>query len=208
MRVPAPDSSRPASADLSSLRSSIADITKFVPPPSLTSRAAESTDDTFFVARSRAWKVAPAIFGRDDPHGWGRRPALRPSCWCERCVPARLLRSGFPRFYGRHAAHFCYWMCTCRTSSTRPPNWSTLPSLREAAAAWSRIMSLKDALTGVRVIMRLRINEFYKKIFAALCTGDVSNVESLSDDDFPNIDNLVRASSLQLQRALAFVVQE
>jgi hypothetical protein len=35
-----------------------------------------------------------------------------------------------------------------------------------------------------------------------------SNVASLSDDDFPNIDNPVRISSLQLQRALAFVVQE
>ena len=41
--------------------------------PSLTSRAAESTDDSFFAALSRAWKVAPDSFGRDDPHGWGRR---------------------------------------------------------------------------------------------------------------------------------------
>ncbi len=30
MRVPAPDSTRPASADLTSLRSSVADITKFM----------------------------------------------------------------------------------------------------------------------------------------------------------------------------------
>ena len=43
-----------------------------------------------------------------------------------------------------------------------PANWSTsrLPSLRETAAAWSRIMSLKDPLTGVPVVMRLRTNEF------------------------------------------------
>jgi hypothetical protein len=91
-----------------------------------------------------------------------------------------------------------------------PANWSTLrlPSLRQAAAAWSRIISLKDPFTGVPIVMRLRSNDFHKKIFAALCAGDVSNVESLSDDDFPNIDNLVKVSSLQFQRALAFVVQE
>ena len=38
---------------------------------SLTSSAAESTDDSFFAALSSAWKVAPDSFGRDDPHGWG-----------------------------------------------------------------------------------------------------------------------------------------
>ena len=49
-----------------------------------------------------------------------------------------------------------------------PARWSTsqLPSLRQAAAAWSRIMSLKDPLTGVPIVKRLRTNEFYKSIFA------------------------------------------
>jgi hypothetical protein len=81
-------------------------------------------------------------------------------------------------------------------------------------------MSLRDSLTDVPIVLRLRTNEAHKQSFVALCTGDVSNVESLSDGDFPNIDlynivqvlYLVRVSSLQvqLQRALlvAFVVQE
>jgi hypothetical protein len=72
-------------------------------------------------------------------------------------------------------------------------------------------MSLKDPLTGVPIVnlKRLRTNEFYKSIFAVLCTGDVGNIDSLTDDDFPNIANLAKISGLQLQRALTtFVVQE
>ncbi len=46
---------------------------------------------------------------------------------------------------------------------------SQLPSLQQAAAAWSHIMSLKDPLTGVPIVKRLRTNEFYKGIFAVLC---------------------------------------
>jgi hypothetical protein len=43
-----------------------------------------------------------------------------------------------------------------------------------------------------------------------LCTGDVGSIDSLTDDDFPNIANLAKISGLQLQRALqvTFVVQE
>jgi hypothetical protein len=179
-----PDSTRPASADLTSPCSSIADITKFVRSyfrcggiavgdpaagddyarraaceyrthvehlarsqlqiqlknvlfawcgkpttmltymiravaPSLTSRAAESTDDSVFAALSRAWKVAPDSFGRDDPHGWGRRKQAQLSVrrGCHQVVrtprgPASLSsarlsesRSGLPRFHCRHAAH-------------------------------------------------------------------------------------------------------
>jgi hypothetical protein len=79
-----------------------------------------------------------------------------------------------------------------------PARWSTsqLPSLRQAAAAWSRIMSFKDPLTGVPIVKRLRTNEFYKSIFAVLCSGDVGNIDSLTDDDFPNIANLAKTSGL------------
>ena len=76
-----------------------------------------------------------------------------------------------------------------------PARWSTsqLPSLRQAAAAWSRIMSLKDPLTGDHpIVKRLRTNDFYKSIFAVLCTGDAGSIDSLTDDDFPNIANLAR----------------
>jgi hypothetical protein len=41
--------------------------------PFLTSRAAKSSDDSYFAALSLAWKVDPESFGREDPHGWGRR---------------------------------------------------------------------------------------------------------------------------------------
>ena len=41
-----------------------------------------------------------------------------------------------------------------------------------------------------------------------MCTGDAGSIDSLTDDDFPNIANLARTSGLQLQRALTFVVQE
>ena len=94
--------------------------------------------------------------------------------------------------------------------SDTPARWSTsqLPSLRQAAAAWSRIMSLNDPSTGVPIVKRLRTNEFYKSIFAVMCTGDAGSIDSLTDDDFPNIANLARTSGLQLQRALTFVVQE
>jgi hypothetical protein len=37
--------------------------------PCLTSRAAKSTDDSYFAALSHAWKVALESFGREDPHG-------------------------------------------------------------------------------------------------------------------------------------------
>jgi hypothetical protein len=68
-------------------------------------------------------------------------------------------------------------------------------------------MSLKDPFTDVPIALRLRTNEVYKQSFVALRTGDASNVESLSDDDFPNIDlHLVRVSSLQLQRAFKLLV--
>ena len=79
-----------------------------------------------------------------------------------------------------------------------PDRWSTsqLSSLRQAAAAWSQIMSLKDPLTGVPIVKRLRTNEFYKSIFAVLCTGDAGSIDSLTDDDFPNIANLAKTSGL------------
>ena len=82
-----------------------------------------------------------------------------------------------------------------------PDRWSTsqLSSLRQAAAAWSQIMSLKDPLTGVPIVKRLRTNEFYKSIFAVLCTGDAGSIDSLTDDDFPSIVNLAKTSGLQLQ---------
>ncbi len=47
-------------------------------------------------------------------------------------------------------------------------------------------MSLKDPLTGVPIVKRLRTNEFCKSIFAVLCTGDAGSIDSLTDDDFPN----------------------
>jgi hypothetical protein len=68
-------------------------------------------------------------------------------------------------------------------------------------------MSLKDPLTGVPV-RRLRTNELYNSIFAILCTGDAGSIDSLTDDDVPNIANLAKTLGLQLQRALTFVVQE
>ncbi len=80
-------------------------------------------------------------------------------------------------------------------------------------------MSLNDPFTGFPIVVRLRSNELYSGCALRLTSSTnrslrhcalgmcQSNVESLSDDDFPNIDNPVRISSLQLQRALAFVVQ-
>jgi hypothetical protein len=180
--------------------------------PNLTSHAAEPTDDAFFDALCRAWKAAPDSFGCDEPHGWWRRKQAQPSVRRGGANAASLHDFRDPAYLGSIAdtlptllldEHLSYIIDT-------PACWSTsqLSSLRQAAAAWSRIMSLKDPFTDVPIVLRLRTNEAHKQSFVALCTGDVSNVESLSDDDFPNIDNLVRVSSLQLQRALAFVVQE
>ena len=61
---------------------------------------------------------------------------------------------------------------------------------------------------GLPIGTRLRANAFFKCLFFTLCNGDTLSAGSLSDDDVPDIDNLVSASGLQLQRALAFVVQE
>ena len=63
---------------------------------------------------------------------------------------------------------------------------------------------------GLPIGTRLRANAFFKCLFFTLCnaSGDTLSAGSLSDDDVPDIDNLVSASGLQLQRALAFVVQE
>ena len=180
--------------------------------PFLTNRAAKSTDDSLFAALSRAWKVAPESLGREDPHGWGRRRQAQLAVRRGGANAASLHDMREAAYLGSIADTLPTLLLDEQLSDIidTPAQWSTsrLPSLREAAAAWSRIMSLKDPLTGVPIVKRLRTNEFYKSIFAALCSGDASSSDSLTDDDFPNIANLAKTSGLQLQRAFAFVVQE
>ncbi len=52
-------------------------------------------------------------------------------------------------------------------------------------------MSLKDPLTGVPIVKRLRTNEFYKSIFAVLCTGDaiIAKLESRGSRGFREISD-------------------
>ena len=180
--------------------------------PFITSRAAKSSDDSYFAALSLAWQVAPESFGREDPHGWGRRRQAQLAVRRGGANAASLHDMRVAAYLGSIADTLPTLLLDEHLSDIidTPDRWSTsqLSSLRQAAAAWSQIMSLKDPLTGVPIVKRLRTNEFYKSIFAVLCTGDAGSIDSLTDDDFPNIANLAKISGLQLQRALTFVVQE
>ena len=178
-----------------------------------TATAAIESDDYFFDALAAARGVPTELLSRhDEQDPWARRERMQLALRRGGAGAASLHRNRPAAYLGSLADTLPTLAALPRLAPLldAPHTWHTSPcaALRDAAAAWDYIASLRDADDAL-YMHRLRhpdAHESHRLVYARLC--GLETVGLLTDDAAPSLEHLGKTAGCQLQRALSHVLME